>query len=213
MNLATTVGTVGTKRINYPNPDSQNFINLEQYLKLAKSVICRFSHRRISNEMLKSEDAISFVAENMIMGDWRYEQERGCSQDNYRIKCAIWAIRDYISRSKTRNNYRHISLDQKHAQQHYKSKCLIDMLVDEKQTNPLDNVIYKEHQTQLKQKVKQLLNNYGLSKCQKTCIKMRYLDEMRVQDIAKKLNVSRQAVQQNIKKGIDKLQQKVTNEF
>jgi RNA polymerase sigma factor (sigma-70 family) len=58
----------------------------------------------------------------------------------------------------------------------------------------------------LKQNLEELLDNELLSEKQKQQIKMYYYEDMTLSEIGKKFNISREAVRQNIKRGISIIQ-------
>jgi len=70
------ISQVTNQRIEYPDHTTQDFLDLNEYLSLAKYCIRKFvMHNELRYNMLNSEDAISHVAHAMMMGDWRYIEE------------------------------------------------------------------------------------------------------------------------------------------
>lgn len=181
--------------------------DLSTYISLAKKTISKFApkfYNGLSSEMLKNEEAISDVATAIMYADWRFDANRTGSSGqqktlySYRNQCAIWAIQTFIT-----NKYK-------------KKKCLsIDnhfdnddstraqLIKDNKQSDPLDIIINNETQTNLSNTVELLLNSPALSDKQKEQIRMYYFEEKTLSQIGKKYNVSREAIRQNIKRGLD----------
>jgi RNA polymerase sigma factor (sigma-70 family) len=77
------------------------------------------------------------------------------------------------------------------------------MLEDTSAESPLDFLIEKERLANLEQTIKDLLDNDSLSVKQKTQIRMYYFEDKTLSEIGKEFGISREAVRQNIKRGLD----------
>ena len=184
----------------------KSFDSLSTYISLAKKTISKFGpkfYNGLSTEMLKSEEAISDVATALMYADWRFDENRkgktGLQKTlySYRNQCAIWAIKTYVTtKYKQRKNY---SIDQNNDN----DQKLDALLPDLKAQNPLDILIENEYKKDLSINIQELLNNDILSEKQKKQIEMYYFDDETLSSIGNKFGVSREAVRQNIKRGLE----------
>jgi len=185
----------------------KKFDSLSQYISLAKKTISKFGpqfYNGLSAEMLKNEEAISDVATAIMYADWRFDADRtGKSGQkktiySYRNQCAIWAIKTYITQRY--KNKKHYSLDMDNDNE----QKLDALLPDSKQKSPLQILIDNESQNNLEQDINSLLNNNNvLSAKQKKQIEMYYFQDKTLSEIGKVFGVSREAVRQNIKRGLE----------
>lgn len=189
--------------------ETKQFDSLDSYISLAKKTISKFApkfYNGLSKEMLMNEEAISDVATAIMYADWRYDDTRvgktGMKKTkySYRNQCAIWAIKTYIT-----NKYRSNSKTQSIHSMKDDEDVSVD-LIDIKQRQPQDILMEIEFYDILKNNLEELLNNELLSEKQKQQIKMYYYDDMTLSEIGKKFNISREAVRQNIKRGISIIQ-------
>lgn len=186
--------------------ENRKFDSLSSYISLAKKTISKFGpkfYNGLSTEMLNNEEAISDVATSIMYADWRFDENReGKSGQkktlySYRNQCAIWAIKTYITNKyKKRKDYS-IDYDNDNEQ------SMNDMIADSRQRSPLDVIIEDESQQALTDTIKLMLDNDILSSKQKQQIYMYYFEDQTLSAIGKKFGVSREAVRQNIKRGID----------
>lgn len=184
----------------------KQFESLSFYLNLAKKTVSKFApkfYNGLSLEILKNEEAISDIATALMYADWRYDENRkgktGLQKTlySYRNQCAIWAIKTYIT-----NKYRQhksVSLDFELENE----KSLDSTIKDHKTKNPLDIVIEKEHKEDISKSIDLLLNNNLLSDKQKQQIQMYYFEDKTLSEIGTVFGVSREAVRQNIKRGLE----------
>ena len=184
----------------------KSFDSLSTYISLAKKTISKFGpkfYNGLSAEMLKNEEAISDVATALMYADWRFDDDRpGKSGQkktlySYRNQCAIWAIKTYVT-----NKYKsrkHLSLDHDNDN----DQKLDSMIPDSKQQSPIDSIIESEYHTNLSNDIEQLFNSSALSSKQKEQIEMYYFEDKTLSEIGKEFGVSREAVRQNIKRGLD----------
>ncbi len=180
--------------------------SLSTYISLAKKTIAKFApkfYNGLSSEMLKNEEAISDVATAIMYADWRFDPNRtGKSGQqktlySYRNQCAIWAIQTYVTNKyKKRKHYSIDNIasdDMSHA----------DNIPDHRQNNPLTNLIEKEEDAILVDSINKLLDSGLLSDKQQQQIRMYYFEDKTLSEIGKCFGVSREAVRQNIKRGLD----------
>lgn len=183
----------------------KQFDSLDSYISLAKKTISKFApkfYNGLSVEMLKNEEAISDVATALMYADWRFDENRmGKSGQkktlySYRNQCAIWAIKTYVTNKyKKRKDY---SMDYDNNETDFGST-----IIDNKQQNPLDIVIDNEDRNNLSSAIDCLLNNSLLSVKQKQQIRMYYFEDATLSEIGKRFGVSREAIRQNIKRGLE----------
>jgi hypothetical protein len=77
------------------------------------------------------------------------------------------------------------------------------MIADSKQQSPIDCIIEQEYHSNLSSDIEQLFNSSTLSSKQKEQIEMYYFQDKTLSEIGKEFGVSREAVRQNIKRGLD----------
>ncbi len=188
--------------------ETKTFDSLSSYISLAKKTISKFGPRfynGLSAEMLQNEEAISDVATALMYADWRFDEERvGKSGQkktlySYRNQCAIWAIQTYVT-AKYKNK-KHISLDFKNNN----DQKFDSLIPDTKQKDPLEQIIAEETENNLCSDIQNLLDHSTLSVKQKEQIIMYYFEDKTLSEIGKVYGVSREAVRQNIKRGLDLL--------
>lgn len=185
----------------------KQYDSLDSYISLAKKTISKFGskfYNGLSAEMLKNPDAVSDVATAIMYADWRFDPDRvGKSGQkktlySYRNQCALWAIKTYITtKYKKRKD---ISLDFDNGDD---SSSLNTTIVDHKNPSPLSILIEKEHEDNLIKNIDLLLSADFLSDKQKQQIKMYYFENETLSEIGKRFGVSREAVRQNIKRGLE----------
>jgi RNA polymerase sigma factor (sigma-70 family) len=185
---------------------NKEFESLSFYINLAKKTISKFApkfYNGLSTEMLKSEEAVSDIATALMYADWRYDENRkgktGLQKTlySYRNQCAIWAIKTYVT-----NKYRQhkvSSLDFELED----DKFLDATIKDNKARSPLDIAIETEYTDNLSKCITNLLDNNLLSDKQKKQIQMYYFEDKTLSEIGKEFGVSREAVRQNIKRGLE----------
>ena len=184
----------------------KSFDSLSTYISLAKKTISKFGpkfYNGLSTEMLKNEEAISDVATALMYADWRFDADRpGKSGQkktlySYRNQCSIWEIKTYVT-----NKYKskkHLSLDHDNDN----DQKLDSMIPDTKQQSPVDCLIDQEYHTNLSVDIETLFSSSALSSKQKEQIEMYYFQDKTLSEIGKEFGVSREAVRQNIKRGLD----------
>jgi RNA polymerase sigma factor (sigma-70 family) len=187
----------------------KQFDSLDSYIGLAKKTISKFApkfYNGLSSEMLKSEEAISDVATALMYADWRFDSNRegktGLKKTlySYRNQCAIWAIKTYMTNKyKKKDN---LSLDHINGDMN-DNQCLNSMIEDPSNKSPLETLIDKESAENLSQTIGDLLNNSILTDKQRAQIKMYYFDDKTLSEIGKEFGVSREAIRQSIKRGLD----------
>jgi RNA polymerase sigma factor (sigma-70 family) len=189
----------------------KQYDSLSTYISLAKKTISKFGpkfYNGLSLEMLQNEEAISDIATALMYADWRFDENRvgktGLKKTkySYRNQCALWAIKTYVT-----NKYKgrkHLSLDRTLGESSDDNGY--DYTISGSQTP--DNIIMKEEEeTILSDTINSLLASDLLSEKQRQQIKMYYFDNYTLSKIGKHFGVSREAVRQNIKRGLDTIRE------
>lgn len=210
---------IGKQKIAYKDHQNIQFDSLNTYITLAKKAIAKFAnsfYNGLSVKMLKDEDAISAVANAIMMADWRwddnYKNDKGTKKTkySYRNQCALWAIQTYISK------------DSKHKKKHKKVYSL-DFTIDNNEDganlssitsdlselSPEDLAIEKESKEHLSDLINQLLSLDCLSARQKEYIRLYYFESYTFEKIGKKYGITREAVRQGLNKAISNIKEAI----
>lgn len=207
--------SVGDQKLQYPNHENIEFSSLSFYLNLAQKTIAKFGGSFSSNirqEMLNSEDAVSHVANCLMMADWRWDKERkGLSgqqktQYSYRNQCAIWAIKSYVGRKK---NHKTLKMTDAYANNNKtgdEDLSILD-LSHKNNDNPSDIIMNQEEEILLKKYLDAILDAEAniLTNKQIEYIKLYFFESMTFAEIGKRFSITREAVRQGIKKAIEKI--------
>ena len=206
------INGIGDQKIKYKNHTDIEFDSLNSYLLLAKKSISKFANKifaGLSKKMLNDEDAISSIANSIMMADWRwdhnYQNQQGTKKTkySYRNQCAIWAIQTYASKmyKKPKKINKVYSLD--HETDNMDALSAHDYLEDTKSSSPCAIMISKEQKTELSELIDSLLSMNCLSDRQKDYIKLYYFENYTFDKIGKKYNITREAVRQGLNKALD----------
>lgn len=194
--------------------EQTEYKDLVEYIDMAKKTINAFSNRicpGICSQMSNSEDAIADVAYAMMSADWKYDSSRkgkvsnqSKSRYSYRNQCAIWAIQTYIKKYLKGkklyiNNILNVDDDSSFA----------DMLEDTSQQEPINTIIEQEKQYLESQLVNHIFDSDILTDKQKEKLKLYYIDGLSLAKIGQKYGVTREAIRQNIKSSISKIQESI----
>jgi RNA polymerase sigma factor (sigma-70 family) len=213
------IPSVGKPKIAYKDHQSVNFESLDFYLNLARKIVAKIGptfFNGLSKHMLKDEDAISFVANAIMMGDWRWKDEQHQDPDkhlkslySYRNQCAIWAIKTYVTKQ-YKNNHNKKKIKATHSLNHQEDDTnLENIIADTSQQEPIDILIHKENKNSCQQIIDDLLECSLISDKQKEYIKLYYFEDMTLEKIGKKYGITREAVRQSIKTALNKIRKLV----
>ena len=200
--MAVVIKDIDFKKRNKNNykEDTTSMYSLEKYRDISKKCISRFSGPSYCASMLKSEDAISHVSEHIMWGHIRWDENGGRALKSYLNQCAIWAIKSWKTKvygSDAKNisslNYSNVSDGERQTQKY-------QTISDKKCKEPIDILC---DDTTLK--AEKILNSSILTPLQSNCLYQRYIEGKKLRQIAESLSVSRQAVNQHIKKAVNKL--------
>lgn len=181
------------------------FDSLGTYITLAKKTINKFGGN-IAKEMLKNEDAISDIAQAIMIGDWRWDENRTGktgqkkSRYSYRNQCAIWAIQTYMTKKYKKKKSCSLDFSKDEDSIHLKDS------IPSPEKDPCSILIDNETQRLLNEDVSAILNSELLSDKQREYIKLYYFEGQTLEKIGKRFNITREAVRQNINKAIKNIQ-------
>lgn len=182
--------------------------SLETYHLLAKKIVSKFASPFIKTDILNNEEALSEIAEAIMIADWKWDSSRqghnGQSKTrySYRNQCGLWAIKTYTTKK--------IKKQKKESYINSSSKNDTDYLSDVTSSNaynPYEIVAQKEEQELITQSINEILNSNILTEKQKDQITDYYFENKTLLEIGKKYGVSREAVRQNIQKGLSKIRE------
>lgn len=206
------IPTIGKPKIAYKDHSKVEFESLDFYLTLAKKMIAKFS-KNTPKYMLADDDAISFVANAIMMGDWRWKDDKNDttmkSLYSYRNQCAIWAIKTYL----TYNSKQQKKFDKKiyNASTYAledEEMSIMDIIPSSELT-PIENLIEAESTTEILDLVRVIISedNKILTDKQKECLQLYFIDGWTLAEIGKHFNITKEAIRQSIKKALTKLRQ------
>jgi RNA polymerase sigma factor (sigma-70 family) len=211
------INGIGKQKIEYKDHSKLEFDSLNTYLTLAKKAIAKFGNRfyqGLAKKMLGDEDAVSAVANAIMMADWRwdenYENDKGTKKTkySYRNQCALWAIQTYITKE-----HKH---SKKLSKKIYSLNFTLDddpdssisgLTEDESTLSPVQILQNKEDSKELTKLVEDLLNLDCISTRQKDYLRLYYLESYTFEKIGKKYGVTREAVRQGLNKAINILRE------
>jgi RNA polymerase sigma factor (sigma-70 family) len=185
----------------------EDMLTLDEYLEIAKRCIGFFAAGYLAARMLNDEDAISHVADALMTAHcrWKKDMEGGRTLRSYLNQCASWSIQVWKTKlyhlSQQANE---ISLNQ-NVGNNYRTQRH-EVVEDKKASEPFDILFDNSKET-----AAQLINSDCLTKTQSYCLYERYVGNKKLQEIANEIGVSRQAVDQHIKKAIKRLQKEYAN--
>lgn len=183
----------------------KQYETLDVYYTLAKKMVSKFASPFIRNEILNNQEALSEIAEAIMTADWKWDSTRtghnGQSKTkySYRNQCGLWAIKTYTTKrfKKKKETLIHNSKNEDidHAAN---IPCKESM-------DPCYMAIEKEEKEILEHNIASIINSDILSDKQKDQIKQYYFDNKTLLEIGKQYGVTREAIRQNIQKGLSKI--------
>lgn len=216
---------IGNQKIQYKDHTNIKFDSLNTYLLLAKKAISKFGntmYNGLASKMLKDEEAISNIANAIMMADWRwdenYQNENNTKKTrySYRNQCAIWAIKTYITKNyehKHRTKKRVYSLDYSDNNQDNNSTSIHDMIENTECSSPEDILIAKEETTELMKTVQELLSCPLLTDRQRDYIRLYYFENNTFEQIGQKYGITREAVRQGLNKTLETIRNICNDQF
>lgn len=211
---------VGDQKIPYKNHSTIEFESLGTYLLLSKKAISKFANSMytgLSIKMLKDEEAISSVANAIMMADWRWDDNYKNTKNtkktkySYRNQCAIWAIQTYMTKNykhqrKTKKKVFSLDFDQKDDD----TGSIYDKIQNLSSEQPDLILMEQEEKENLQTNLECLISSDILSDRQKDYIKLYYFENQTFEQIGKKYNITREAVRQGLNKALDLIRGLIT---
>lgn len=213
------INGIGNQKIEYKDHSQLEFDSLNTYITLAKKSISKFSNQfynGLSIKMLKDEDAISSIANAIMMADWRwdenYQNDKGTKKTkySYRNQCALWAIQTYVSKNYKKNKKfktNVYSLD--YMVEKDDESTVHNFTEDTKSISPEDVLINKENKEELYSLINKLLQLDCLSDKQRDYIQLYYFESYTFEKIGKKYGITREAVRQGLNKAISLIKESI----
>lgn len=188
----------------------KQFETLDVYITLAKKIISKFApsfYSGLRYELLSNEEAISDIASALMVGDWRWDKDRsgfeGKSKTkySYRNQCGIWAIKTYLTNKYKKQNS-HYSINNTDSEYDINFS---DNIMDKEIYDPALIVEEQERIDVLKSSIEKLLVSGIITDKQQQQIREYYFENKTLSEIGKEFGVTREAVRQNIQKGLSKI--------
>lgn len=177
---------------------------MPEYVEIAKKCICTFAEHSFAQSMLRDEDAISHVAEHLMIGHCRWKEDGGRTLRSYLNQCSIWAIQVWLTKVCEANAKSILSLN--HSSTSFDSReQLYELVADKKAEEPFELLFNNNRVAAM-----ELINSECLNETQRTCLEGRYIEGKSLQAIADGLGVTRQAVFQTVDKAIKILKNEYT---
>jgi RNA polymerase sigma factor (sigma-70 family) len=192
----------------------QQFETLDTYINLAKKIISKFApsfYNNLRQELLSNEEAISEIAEAIMTADWKWDKTRtgynGKSKTkySYRNQCGLWAIKTYLSNRYKKKNTNY-SLDQ-YTSDNKENRNYISNIETKGVSDPFEIVSAQEEKDIVAKYIECILNSDILSDKQKDQIYEYYFNNKTLLEIGNKYGVTREAIRQNIQKGLSRIRQ------
>ena len=157
----------------YPDKNDAELLTLQEYIDLSHYYV-RTMAPSLYKQFKTSEDAQSYIAELLMIGDWGYNPDKDASRETWRINNAKKAIKELLRSSRRKKN---LPLKP------------IDFDIDEI-PNRNNNITDEEN----KRKAKFFINNSGLTQKEIRYVKNYYLKGMNTTEISKEDGVTPQDV-------------------
>lgn len=167
-------------------------MNLYDYITMATRCIASFAGN-YKNIMLRDEDAISQVAEGLMVSATTWEPNKGASFNTYLTNKAIWEIHNWIN-CKNRKNRKKI-------------KTLSLNYTNKEDQQLIDLIVVNDKKEEEECGATDLINKAGLTQKQTSVLTSVYIDGVSETEIAKEMGVTRQAVNQILHSGLKKIKE------
>lgn len=210
---------IGNQKIQYKDHSKIEFSSLNEYMLLAKKSISKFAnqyYQGLSAKMLKDEDAISSVANAIMMADWRwdenYSNDKGTKKTrySYRNQCALWAIQTYITKDhKKDKKFKKKAYSLNHILDDTNEVSMNELMSDKKIASPETILIEQETKEELTNLIESLLNLDCLTTRQKDYLRLYYFESYTFEKIGNKYGITREAVRQGLNKALSIIKEAV----
>ena len=189
----------------------KKYETLTDYTLIAQKCVKKM-YPSMAKEILNNEEAFGDIVSAIATADWKWDHTRTGkttgkhkSRYAYRNQCAIWAIKTYISSKKKKHKHHSINNTISNEDNTYDQ-----MIVDHSAMTPLEHLLSEEESRITKEYVRSLFNQEILSQKQIDQIKLYYFDNKTLSQIGKIYGVTREAIRQNIKKGLKSIGDKAS---
>lgn len=172
---------------------------IDEYYEIAKRCILSHASPPLAQSMLKSEDALSFMAEHLMYAAFRWREGKGRTVNSYLNQCAIWAIKGWVRLSNRASQHSMLSIN---TESHPDSRTQMYELLEDENSEVPDVALMKIEKSN---NISSVIDDAGLTERQRHCIEVVYVQGQRPSEVARDLGISRQAVDQCLHKGIDKI--------
>jgi len=186
------------KNNNLGKTDATNW-TLHDYYHVAQRCIGAFAIGPLAKSMLRNEDAISFVAEHLMYAAFRWDCSGGRTLRSYLNQCAIWSIMTWLTLVKKSNRYPIISINE---DAYTDSRTKLYEIIQDKNSEIPDQVIMGQEQSD---NLMNVIDDACLTERQQHCLDAVYIQGQRPSEVARELGVSRQAVDQCLNNGVNKI--------
>lgn len=193
---------IKNKRLEYPDAINQEFLTLEEYHTLTLKLVKVFASGTLRRRILQSEDAISNIAHEIMMADWRWNEEhlgtesgKCFSRSSYRIECAKYAIYGFAKRE-SKNKYQYFA----DFSEEYE-----ESIPNTSTNTPLDLVCHVEETNQNFKMVDSYLKSDLLSDKEEACLRLYYYNNKTYKEIGQTLGVCRERIRQIVDGALTKL--------
>jgi len=213
------INGIGNQKIEYKDHSQLEFDSLNTYMTLAKKSISKFSNQfynGLSSKMLKDEDAISSIANAIMMADCRwddnYQNDKGTKKTkySYRNQCALWAIQTYVSKNYKKNKkFKTTIYSLDYIAEKDDESTVHNFTEDTKSLPPEEILINKENKEELSSLINKLLQLGCLSDKQRDYIQLYYFESYTFEKIGKKYGITREAVRQGLNKAISLIKESI----
>lgn len=183
---------------------------LDTYKIIAQKAVKKLApkfYTNLSKEILSNEEALGDIINAVITADWKWDSERVGKESgqkktlySYRNQCVIWAIKTYITNKYKSSNRSHTI---NRTKSNTENSSFEEQIEDTKISEPIDVLIENEYHSNTNKLIKELFDSNILTTKQKEQIKLYYFHDYTLAQIGAKYGTTREAVRQNIKKGLE----------
>lgn len=183
------------------------FETLHTYRTIAQKAVRKLAPKfypSLAMEIINNDEAFGEIVNAIITADWKWDENRTGKETgkkktlySYRNQCVIWALKTYVTNKYKTNKSVAINRTRSNDDGSYD-----DQVEDTRNIDPSDIVMQMELETNRQNLVSDLFNSSILTDKQKEQIKLYYFHNQTLSEIGSKYGTTREAVRQNIKKGL-----------
>jgi len=189
----------------------KQYESLSYYRTITQKAIRKLAPKfypTLATEIISNDEALGDIINAVITADWKWDSTRVGKDTgqkktlySYRNQCVIWALKTYIT-NKYKKNKTSISINRT---KNNEDINFDDQIQDTKYIDPLDILIKNEEDNNISELINKLLNSNLLTEKQKEQIQLYYFHDQTLSQIGNKYGTTREAVRQNIKKGLNSI--------